>query len=175
MVKIISVLMVIVVGILVYASRQPNEFKISRSISINAPPDVIYPYVNDTRKSAEWSPWLKKDPKAKVTYEGPSEGTQAKLIWDGSREIGAGSITLTASRYNEYVRERLDFIKPVTSMAEAEFILTPEGDHTTLTWNMFGQKVFMQKVFCMFMNMDKKIGGTFEEGLADLKSKVEKK
>ena len=39
---------------------------------------------------------------------------------------------------------------------------------------MIGKKNFVSKAFCMFLNMDKMIGGEFEKGLASLKTIVEK-
>jgi hypothetical protein len=38
---------------------------------------------------------------------------------------------------------------------------------------MSGQKNFMSKAFCLFVNMDKMVGGEFEKGLANLKSVTE--
>jgi hypothetical protein len=38
---------------------------------------------------------------------------------------------------------------------------------------MTGQNNFVGKAFCLFMSMDKMIGGQFEKGLADLKAVVE--
>jgi hypothetical protein len=35
---------------------------------------------------------------------------------------------------------------------------------------MTGDKNFMSKAICLFMNMDKMVGGDFEKGLASLKS-----
>jgi len=35
---------------------------------------------------------------------------------------------------------------------------------------MYGQKNYVSKVMCMFLSMDKMIGGQFEKGLADLKA-----
>ena len=38
---------------------------------------------------------------------------------------------------------------------------------------MTGRNNFMSKAFCLFMNMDKMVGGDFEKGLANMKSVVE--
>jgi hypothetical protein len=39
---------------------------------------------------------------------------------------------------------------------------------------MTGKNNFMAKVIHLFMNMDKMVGGQFEQGLAQMKSMVEK-
>jgi len=38
---------------------------------------------------------------------------------------------------------------------------------------MTKDKNFMSKAICLFMNMDKMVGGDFEKGLAGLKSAVQ--
>ena len=38
---------------------------------------------------------------------------------------------------------------------------------------MSGRYNFMSKAFCLFMNMDKMIGGEFEKGLANMKAVIE--
>ena len=48
-----------------------------------------------------------------------------------------------------------------------------EGDGVKLTWAMTGKYVFITKAMGLFLSMDKMIGGSFEKGLADMKSIVE--
>ena len=38
---------------------------------------------------------------------------------------------------------------------------------------MTGENNFMSKAFCLFMSMDKMVGGDFEKGLAQLKATAE--
>jgi hypothetical protein len=38
---------------------------------------------------------------------------------------------------------------------------------------MSGKNNFVAKAFCLFMNMDKMVGGDFEKGLAQLKTVAE--
>lgn len=82
-------------------------------------------------------------------------------------------MSITDSRANELVRLKLEFIKPFASVATTEFTFKPEGNQTTVTWSMVGDKNFMSKAVCLFMNMDKMVGGDFEKGLASLKSVVQ--
>ena len=50
------------------------------------------------------------------------------------------------------------------------FTLTPKGNQTTVTWAMQGTSPFVAKLMGTVMNMDKMVGGQFEEGLAKLKT-----
>jgi uncharacterized protein YndB with AHSA1/START domain len=42
-----------------------------------------------------------------------------------------------------------------------------------VTWSLAGNNNFISKAVCLFMDMDKMVGGDFEKGLADLKSVAE--
>jgi hypothetical protein len=46
-------------------------------------------------------------------------------------------------------------------------------DGTVVSWSLIGKKIFMAKAFHLFMNMDKMVGGQFEEGLEKMKSIAE--
>ena len=59
------------------------------------------------------------------------------------------------------------------STSAAEFAFKPEGDHTTVSWSMAGEKNFVTKAIGLIVSMDKMIGGDFEKGLAQIKSVAE--
>jgi hypothetical protein len=169
----LMVLVIIVVVLLVVIAMQPGDFRITRSATFKAPALEVFPHVNDFHKWQAWSPWAKKDPNAKNTYEGPEAGPGAIFRWDGNNDVGQGAMTLTDSRPNELIRIRLEFLKPFQATNQAEFKFAPNGNGTLVTWSMTGTRNFMMKGFCLFMDMDKLVGGDFEKGLANLKSVVE--
>ena len=43
-----------------------------------------------------------------------------------------------------------------------------------MTWRVQGKNTFMERFMCIFVNMDKMVGGMFEKGLLNLKTLVEK-
>ncbi|MEO6183584.1 MAG: SRPBCC family protein [Verrucomicrobiota bacterium] len=165
---LIAIPVVIVVFLMVVA-MQPSGFSVARSLVIAAPPDAIFPHVNELKKWEAWNPWGKIDPAMKLTYEGPASGVGAAYAWVGNNQVGEGRMTITESRPNELVQFKLEFYKPMAGVSAAEFTFKPEGNRTTVTWTMNGKNNFLAKAMCMFMNMDKMIGGQFETGLADLK------
>jgi uncharacterized protein YndB with AHSA1/START domain len=171
--KILIALVVIVVVLVVIVALQPSEFRVTRSITISAPPAAVFAQVNDFHKWEAWNPWGKIDPAMKQTYEGAPAGPGAIYTWSGNNEVGEGHMTITDSRPNELIRVKLEFFKPFAATNTAEFTLKPEGNQTVVTWSMFGEKNFMAKAVHLVINMDKMIGGQFEKGLADMKSVVE--
>ncbi len=82
-------------------------------------------------------------------------------------------MTITESRPNELIRIKLEFFKPFATTNAAEFSFKPEGKQTVVTWVMTGEKNFISKAMCLFLDMDKTVGGDFEKGLAQIKSVVE--
>ena len=57
---IVVVVLVVIAGILIYASTKPDPFRVQRTASIKAPPDKIFPLINDLKAWAAWSPYEKK-------------------------------------------------------------------------------------------------------------------
>lgn len=171
--KIIIALALLIVVFAAFVAMQPSDFRIARSATITAPPPEVFAQVNDFHNWEAWSPWAKLDPAAKNSFEGASAGTGAIFKWSGNNEVGEGSMTVTESRPSEFIRIKLDFVRPFEDTSTAEFTFKPEGDRTVVTWSMFGQRNFICKGVCLFMNMDKMLGGEFEKGLAQMKSVVE--
>ena len=152
---------------------QPDEFAVTRSVKMAAPPGKIFPNVNELRRWEAWSPWAKLDPNCKMTYDGPPAGIGASYAWAGNRKVGEGRLTIIESRPAELIRIKLEFLKPFKATNTAEFAIKPEGSQTGVTWSMFGKNNFMSKAFGLFMNCDKMVGGDFEKGLAAMKTIAE--
>ena len=73
-----------------WPSRRPSptSFRVQRAASINAPPEKIFPLLNDLRAFALWSPYEKKDPAMQRTYSGAPSGKGAVYEWDGDKNVG---------------------------------------------------------------------------------------
>lgn len=163
-----------VVVVLLIASRQPDVFRVERSAVIAAPAERIYPLINDLRAMNSWSPFIKKDPNIQGTYRGPAAGPSAAYDFKGNREVGSGTVQIVGGTAPSSVRAKLDMTAPMEAHNDIVFSLVPESGGTRVTWAMEGPCPFLGKVMGVIFNMDRMVGGAFEEGLADLKSKVEK-
>jgi len=173
LIKISIALAVIVVGLVVVVATRPSEFRVARTVTMSAPAPAVFAQVNDFHNWEAWNPWGKIDPAMKQAYEGAPAGTGAVYTWAGNNEVGEGRMTIIESRPSELIQIKLEFFKPFAATNTAEFTFKPEGNQTAVTWSMFGEKNFMAKAVHLFMNMDKMIGGQFENGLASMKSIVE--
>ena len=169
---VVFVLLVVLAG---FVAMQPSTFQITRSAKINAPPATVFAQVNDFHNWNAWSPWAKLDPNTRYTFEGPPAGEGTKQHWEGNNEVGEGEMTITESRPDELILMKLEFIKPFASICDTEFKFQPEGEGTNITWTMNGQNNFMAKAMHLVMDIDKMVGGQFEEGLASMKAIAEGK
>ena len=169
---ILAITFIAIIFVIIIAGR-PDEFVVSRSAKISAPPEKIFPHANDLHKWEAWSPWAKMDPVCRNSYEGSPAGTGAILTWAGNKKVGEGRMTITESRPNDLIRIKLEFLKPFKATNMAEFTFKPEGGQTAVTWRMSGQNNFFFKAFGLFMNCDNMVGKDFEKGLAAMKSVTE--
>lgn len=174
MFKIIAItVIVLIVGVLIVAAMQSNTFRIQRSVSIKAAPERIFPFLNDFEKAMAWSPYEQKDPDMKRRFDGATGGKGAVYEFEGNKDVGAGRIEIIESVPYEKVTLRLDMLKPMKASNTVEYRLESKGGATEVTWAMHGEAPLISRVVCLFLNMDKMVGGDFEKGLASLKSLVE--
>lgn len=82
-------------------------------------------------------------------------------------------MTIIESRPDEFIRFKLEFLKPFVATNTSEFTFNNDNNQTSVTWTMYGQNNFMSKAMGLIMNCDKMVGGQFEKGLASLKSVIE--
>jgi uncharacterized protein YndB with AHSA1/START domain len=174
---ILIVIAVAVAAVLAYAASKPDTFMVRRSASIAAPPEKIFPMIDDLRAQSAWSPF-EKDPNMKRTHSGAPRGKGAVYAWDGNRQVGAGRIAITESVPSSKVVLLLDMVRPFKAHNTVEFTLDRTGVGTTVTgtnvtWAMQGRQPYMAKVMGLFVDCDKMCGGMFEEGLAKLKALAE--
>ena len=162
----------IVVVFLIVVAIQPADFRIARTVAVEAPPAAIFPYVNDLRRFDDWSPFAKLDPNMKKTYEGPEAGVGSSYSWSGKDQAGQGKMTIVESRPHERVRMNLDFTKPMECQNQVEFLLEQKGDKVHVSWIMTGTNNFIGKAFHLLF-IERMVGGSFEEGLSKLKSIAE--
>jgi hypothetical protein len=171
---ILILIAVVIVGILIYVSTKPNEFHIQRSLSINALPESLFPLINDFHQMQKWSAWEKIDPTMKRDISTVASGVGAKYAWAGNKEIGQGTMAISASEPYTKIAMHMHFIKPFEGHSDIEYSLAQNGSETLVTQTMRGTSTFIPKLMCvLFINQDKMIGSKFEEGLANLKALAE--
>jgi uncharacterized protein YndB with AHSA1/START domain len=172
--NVLTVLVVLAAVVVLYAfANTPKVVKISRTVLIQASPEVLFPYINNGRIIQEWNVFIEGDPQVKVTYAGPVEGVGAQWIWEGTK-AGAGQATIITSEPNKNVQLRLDFKRPFKVTNYGEYALEVKGTETEVRWTI-NETALIPRVLSNFINLEKMIGAIFEKGLLRLKTLVEAK
>lgn len=153
----------------------PTKQKVERSITINAPASVIYQQLIKLENFNKYSVWSQQDSTAKYTMTGTDGTIGAATSWTGDPEIsGEGKIEIVSLEENKTIRHKLSFTKPKKGTAESTFTLKESNGTTSVTWNFDLATPRPWNIFNLFYSLDKKMGKDFEEGLATLKTAIEK-
>lgn len=147
----------------------PNDFKVEKSITIDAPASEIHPYVSNLRLQNEWSIWAEMDPDQKETYEGTDGAPGSKHSWEG--EITGKGYQEIVSVTPARIETNLVFTAPYESQADVYFDLKESGSSTEVTWGFKSEMPFPMNIFLIFGDMG--VGDDFQKGLENLKAKVE--
>ena len=166
--KILIALMIIVVLIVVVGFMLPKTRHVERSVVIDAPPCVVFAKVSGFRSFNDWSPFVAVMPDAEYEFAGPDFGVGAKIAWTVAEpKPEVGSQTIIASTPYERVDVELDL--GAQGLAQATYLLQPEGDGTRLVWAFdtdFGLDIF-GRYFGLIL--DRQLGPLYAQGLANLK------
>jgi hypothetical protein len=161
-------LLVLLVVLLLFIATRPAKFRIERSAQMSVSSAAVFALLNDFHQWGKWSPWEKLDPTMKKTFSGSESGTGAEYAWSGNNKAGEGRMTMLDSKPNEQLSIRLVFLKPFPATNLTTFKIETASGGTTVHWIMEGKNGFAGKAFALLMNMDKMLGASFEEGLANL-------
>jgi uncharacterized protein YndB with AHSA1/START domain len=172
--SIVAVLFIAVAAVLVLAAMKPDTFRVQRTAMIDAPPERIFPLINDFRSWGGWSPYEKKDPAMKRALSGAAAGKGAVYAWEGDRNVGKGRIEIAETSPPNKITIRLDMLEPIDARNIVEFTLVPSGGATSVTWAMNGEVPYMAKIAHVIFDMDRMVGQDFEAGLANLKAIAER-
>lgn len=173
---LLSVAAILVTGIvivLILAAMKPDTFTLRRSLAINAPPERIFPLINEFRNWTAWSPWEKLDPNLKRDYSGAPAGVGSVYAWEGDKKVGQGRMEIVEAASPSKIGLKLDFVRPFEAHNDVTFALEPAGAATKVIWTMTGPTPFIGKIFHVFVDMDRMVGRDFEAGLASMKAAAE--
>ena len=119
----------LVAALLGYAASRPDTFRMERSTHIQAPPEKVFPFLDDFHRWSLWSPWERLDPDLKRSFSGAPSGVGAVYEWTGNKKVGTGRMEMMES-HPSHVVVKLDFLKPFEAHNTAEFSLIPAAGGT---------------------------------------------
>ena len=173
--KVLKWIGIVAVGllalILVVGFFLPADWRVERSVVVQAPPAVIHPYVSDLAKWPQWSPFDSEDPAMAIEVSTPSEGAGAWRSWK-SEKMGDGRMVIVRSDPATGVEMKLT-IEGWDSFG-IDFVYEATGDGATkVTWIDSGTAGTNPFHRWMMLSVDSMLGPYFERGLASLKALAE--
>src|SRR5256885_16337461 len=110
-IAMIAVVLAIAI-ILILAAAKPDRFSVQRATTVKAPPERIFPLINDFHQWATWSPYENKDPAMKRSYSGTASGKGAVYAWEGNKNVGSGRMEILDASAPAKIVIKLDFFTP---------------------------------------------------------------
>lgn len=105
----------------------PHTVEVTRTATLNASPEEVFPHLEDLEAWTAWTPW--GDVESRI--EGASRGAGATRIWDDPN-LGSGTLTLTSVIPLRSVEYRADVEGGLTF--SGTLAVEPDGDGTSVTW-----------------------------------------
>ena len=158
----------VIIAALIGSQFMPRHPVVTRSVAIDAPPDVVFALVADLRRFSEWSPW----PETDFVYTGPAEGVGQSLRWDAPiAGIGTGSLTIDGLEPDTTV----DVARSTTEQGLAETAFRVEVSETgsTVTWTYTTDLGLDPVARYLGGELDGAVGPELEAGLEKLKRLAE--
>ena len=147
-----------------------SSYASERSTEIAAPPVEIHAVISDLTTWKEWTIWnMEIDPTVEYSYLGEPGQAGQSMRWVGE-DLGEGSMTIQ-SVSDERVTYTLEFAG--MAPANVEFELAAKGDGTAVRWAMSGEMEGPPHLRWIALLMDSLNGPAFEQGLANLKVRLE--
>jgi uncharacterized protein YndB with AHSA1/START domain len=171
--RVLIIVAALIAFVLIFAATKPTTFRIQRSISIDASPEMVFTLIDDLHNWPQWAPQDREDPSMKRTYSGLAHGVGAASEWTGSGNSGRGRMLIVESLPPRKISVQVDWVEPFVARNVNEFVLESTGTTTKVTWTMQGPSLYVMRIMGVFMNMDRTMGKHFETGLANLKAVAE--
>jgi len=163
-------LVILIATTLILALFVSKKLDYEKSISINAPIDLVWENVNSLSDLDKWSPWNDLDPNMKKELTGIDGTIGAMQSWESDvEEVGKGSQTIAKIEAPNLFETDLIFYEPWESESKAYIMLEAEGNHTKVTWGFHSEIPYPFNIMMLFMNMEEEMDPVWNNGLSKLK------
>jgi uncharacterized protein YndB with AHSA1/START domain len=149
----------------------PDAITVTRTVTIQAPPEAVWPLIATPRRWPAWSPWNARDPQMAITYSGPAMGTGAKWEWKSASQ-GDGSMLMTVGRPPRDVEFELTIVG-MGPPSHGAFTIEPEGTGSRVAWTMTSEMGMGPLGGWFGLVFKPMLAKDFEAGLAGLKKLAE--
>ncbi|NMO00507.1 SRPBCC family protein [Gordonia sp. TBRC 11910] len=150
-----------------------STYTIDRSITVNATPAAIYPYLADFHQWIKWSPFDSPELEMNREYTGSPSGQGAEFSWLVPANGASGKMAMLAAAEPSSGQVRIDFLTPNDITIEIGFVLVDQGADTEVRWSLEGKHTLMTRAAKATGMLNKFGKQELDRGLAQLKAVVE--
>jgi Polyketide cyclase / dehydrase and lipid transport len=172
--KVLLGLVCIVALLAIVSQFLPRNLSVTRDVTINAVPQIIYPLIATPKNWPDWGIWSKRDTSMVTTFSGKDSGVGAKWSWKSASE-GDGEMVFIREQSLQSLTYELRF-PDFSSVILGTLTLSKINDTSTkVTWDSnidLGNNPIARYFGLM---MDKMLGDDFNASLDGLKTMAEKK
>jgi effector-binding domain-containing protein len=169
------ILLIGIIGFTIYVATLDGDFHVEESLTVEAPPEMLFDEVNNYETWSDWAPWAEKFPNMIVDYPGKTAGEGAQYSW--KTENMQGNMTTTKVVPGKTIEQKAVYNTPVgesTHQVYWNFEETENG--TKITWGIKGDQGFMEKAYGLTQDstMTEKLRPMMKAGLENLSTNVKK-
>ena len=160
---LLILLVLIYVGLCAIGTK---NFDTERSLTIDAPKNMLFNMVDDYKTWENWSPWYDKDPDMKVEYGATSRGVGASYSWSGNKLVGSGKMTTIETVPGTLHKSKMEF-EGFDDASTAEFNFNDKDGKTEVVWKHYGETdlPFLLRGYMFVTRAKKSMEKDFDNGL----------
>jgi len=172
---VLSIIGGLIVLVLLLAAIVKKGYGVERSIVVDKSLEETFYFISSIETQDSWSKWANIDPDIKKQYVGTDRTVGFTSKWESEhKNVGAGEQEIKKLIPNQRMETEMRFLKPMRSVAYGYFnTVAVNENQTKVSWGFTGNFPYPFNVMMLVMDMEKMLGKDFEEGLENMKKKIE--
>jgi len=160
----------VLVGLLVLGGLVlPDSYQVSRTVTVQVPPERLQPLLEDLTRWPEWAPWAEEDTTVAITLGPVTVGPGASQSWTDKSGGGRLELKVVAPGRVEYDVHFAGAAKPHRAVMTAAAV----AGGTEVGWSMSGDMDMAVVGPYFALLADRMMGSMFQSGLEKLKRVAE--
>lgn len=175
-IKYLLIALVVFISLpLIIALFTKKEYAVESTVTINQSKTKVFNYIKYLKNQDNYSVWAMRDPNMKKTFTGDDATLGFISRWESTLDdVGVGEQEILQVIDGERIDFELRFYVPFESTEKA-FMSTEAlaKNKTKVVWGFNGKMDYPMNLMLLFMDFEAMIGKDLQQGLNNLKSKME--
>lgn len=171
---LLFLLLIVASAALLFFATKDGSFEVLESHRIEAPPEVIFNFLNDYKNWAHFGSW-NEDETLKMSFPENTSGVGASYTWKSEKSGNGAMETLSTEPFEKIVQKMVFNGSLQDEGYQVIWQFTPQENGTEVTWSMAGTWGLAEKIIFYFNNMDmeNRLSEMFSKSLKSLEKAIE--